>query len=54
MRHWWCMNCDAEVKLGKHGRCECCGSEAVHSVPVNSEANRVDAKLQRSTDQAPA
>jgi rRNA maturation endonuclease Nob1 len=29
MKHWWCMGCETEVRLGKHGQCEVCGSEAV-------------------------
>jgi hypothetical protein len=32
MKHWWCMGCDTEVRLGKHGQCEVCGSEAVDLV----------------------
>ena len=32
MKHWWCMGCETEVKLGKHGQCEVCGSEAVDFV----------------------
>ena len=33
MKHWWCMGCEAEVRLGKHGQCEVCGSEAVDLLP---------------------
>ncbi len=29
MKHWWCMGCETQVKLDKHGQCETCGSEAV-------------------------
>lgn len=31
MKRWWCMGCQAEAKLSKHGRCEICDSEAVDS-----------------------
>jgi rRNA maturation endonuclease Nob1 len=39
MKHWWCMGCQAEVKLSKHGRCEVCESEAVDSIPTRDELN---------------
>jgi hypothetical protein len=29
MKHWWCMGCETQVKLDKHGQCDTCGSEAV-------------------------
>ena len=29
MNHWWCMGCETQVRLDKHGQCETCGSEAV-------------------------
>lgn len=29
MKHWWCMGCETQVRLDKHGQCETCGSEAV-------------------------
>jgi len=37
MKHWWCMECQKEVGLGKHGRCEICESEAVDLLPEDSE-----------------
>lgn len=37
MKRWWCMGCQAEVKLSKHGRCEMCDSEAVDSFKVNED-----------------
>ena len=37
MKRWWCMNCDREIRLGKHGQCEDCGSEAVHMLPHEAE-----------------
>jgi Zn finger protein HypA/HybF involved in hydrogenase expression len=37
MKRWWCMNCDQEVQLGKHGQCEVCGSEAVDMLPMDSD-----------------
>jgi hypothetical protein len=33
MKLWWCANCQAKVRLGKHGRCEECESEAVDLLP---------------------
>ena len=29
MKRWWCMECQVEVELNKHGRCEICESEGV-------------------------
>lgn len=26
---WYCLNCSAVTNLDKHGRCPCCGSDAV-------------------------
>lgn len=40
MKHWWCVECQAEVGLGKHGQCEICGSEAVDSLPTDDELSR--------------
>jgi hypothetical protein len=39
MKHWWCMGCQAEVKLNKHGRCETCESEAVDALPAKDDIN---------------
>ncbi len=30
MKIWLCMDCMTETQLNRHGRCECCDSEAVH------------------------
>jgi hypothetical protein len=38
MKRWWCMGCQAEVKLSKHGRCEICDSEAVDSFKGKNNA----------------
>jgi hypothetical protein len=35
MKLWWCVECQAKVGLGKHGRCEKCESEAVDLLPDN-------------------
>jgi len=35
MKLWWCADCQAKVRLGKHGRCEECQSEAVDLLPDN-------------------
>jgi rRNA maturation endonuclease Nob1 len=40
MKLWWCVECQAKVALGKHGRCETCGSEAVDLLEETSELNR--------------
>ena len=32
MNRWHCMDCRSEVDLDRHGRCGCCGSEAVDSM----------------------
>ena len=39
MKLWWCMECQAKVGLGKHGRCEVCESEAVDLLPEDGELN---------------
>jgi Zn finger protein HypA/HybF involved in hydrogenase expression len=43
MRHWWCMGCQAEVKLDKHGRCETCESEAVDLLYTDEVSGAVSA-----------
>lgn len=40
MRLWWCMGCQGEVKLDKHGRCEICESEAVVLIAPQDEVIR--------------
>jgi hypothetical protein len=40
MKHWWCAECQAEVGLGKHGRCATCDSEAVDLLPNDGELTR--------------
>ena len=40
MKHWWCMECDTEVQLGKHGQCGTCGSQAVDSLPISEDVTR--------------
>jgi|HubBroStandDraft_6_1064221.scaffolds.fasta_scaffold5438764_1 hypothetical protein len=30
MEKWWCVECDTEVGLNKHGMCGVCGSESVY------------------------
>lgn len=39
MKHWWCMGCEIEVRLGKHGQCEVCGSEAVDFVESSEDVS---------------
>ena len=48
MKHWWCMGCETEVMLGKHGQCETCGSEAVDLVGSEDKVSRSSAT--RKTD----
>jgi len=40
MKRWWCMECQVEVGLGKHGQCETCGSEAVDLLPTEDDLSR--------------
>jgi hypothetical protein len=54
MKHWWCMECQAEVGLGKHGQCELCGSEAVDSLPADEELTRSVSVENEQTEPAPA
>jgi rRNA maturation endonuclease Nob1 len=50
MNRWWCMNCDQEVKLGKHGQCEVCGSEAVDMLPTDSDLDRSYATAEEESE----
>jgi len=52
MKHWWCMGCETEVMLGKHGQCETCGSEAVDLVGSDEKVSRSSAT--RKTDSGAA
>jgi len=54
MKHWWCMECQAEVELGRHGQCEMCGSEAVDLLPEDEEINRSVSTENEQSDPAPA
>jgi hypothetical protein len=40
MKLWWCVECQSNVRLGKHGKCETCESEAVDFISENGELNR--------------
>ena len=40
MKHWWCMECQTNVGLNKHGRCEICESEGVDLLPAVADLNR--------------
>lgn len=35
MERFWCIDCRAPVDLNRHGRCECCDSEAVDTMERN-------------------
>ncbi len=37
MKLWWCMECQTEVELNKHGRCGVCNSESVDLVFTENE-----------------
>jgi hypothetical protein len=37
MKRWWCMDCRNPVELNRHGRCECCESEAVDLIDSENE-----------------
>ena len=54
MKHWWCMECQANVGLGKHGRCEICESEAVDLLSTDGELNRPVSMTPMDSDPAPA
>ncbi len=54
MKHWWCMGCQAEVKLSKHGRCEVCDSEAVDMLPAEAESNGSFSMTSEEPETAPA
>jgi hypothetical protein len=50
MKHWWCMECDAEVGLGKHGQCGTCGSEAVDLLLAEGESSLADSHTSQVSD----
>ena len=54
MKHWWCMECDAEVGLGKHGRCAICESEAVDLICTEDKLTRPDSATRQPSDPVPA
>lgn len=54
MKHWWCMECQAEVGLGKHGRCEVCESEAVDLLPEDGELNHTVSMATTTSESRPA
>jgi hypothetical protein len=54
MKHWWCVECQANVGLGKHGRCAICDSEAVDLLPTDNELNRSGSATLKPSEPAPA
>jgi rRNA maturation endonuclease Nob1 len=54
MKLWWCVECQAKVELGKHGRCGMCGSEAVDLLPEDGELNRSASAVPTVSDSASA
>jgi hypothetical protein len=54
MSHWWCMECEAEVGLGKHGRCAICESQAVDLLLNEDELTRPDSATPLDSDPVPA
>jgi hypothetical protein len=54
MKHWWCMECDAEVGLGKHGRCAICESEAVDLICTEDKLTRPDSAAPQPLDSVSA
>ena len=32
MELWWCLDCRTRVELNRHGRCQCCDSDAVDTM----------------------
>jgi hypothetical protein len=51
MKLWWCVECEKEVKLGKHGQCGNCGSEAVDLLPAEDELNGSVSETPKKTEQ---
>jgi hypothetical protein len=51
MKLWWCMECESEVKLGKHGQCGTCGSEAVDLLPAEDEVSGSVSETTEKTEQ---
>jgi hypothetical protein len=39
MKLWYCMECQTQVGLGRHGQCEICESEAVDLISSEVELN---------------
>jgi hypothetical protein len=54
MKHWWCVECQAEVGLGKHGRCEVCESEAVDLLPEDGKLSHPVSATPTDSDSVPA
>jgi hypothetical protein len=54
MKLWWCVECQAKVGLGKHGKCEMCESEAVDLLSENCELNRSPSVTHMDSDSASA
>jgi Zn finger protein HypA/HybF involved in hydrogenase expression len=54
MKLWWCADCQAQVGLGKHGRCEKCESEAVNLLPGHEELKRFESASNIVSDLASA
>ena len=54
MKHWWCMECQAKVGLGRHGRGEVCESEAVDLLPTDDKLNGPVSETSMDSDKTPA
>lgn len=54
MKHWYCAECETEVALGKHGQCECCGSEAVDLLPAEEQVSSPDSEPQTVSNPVPS
>ena len=52
MNYWWCAECQANVKLGKHGRCEVCESEAVDRLSNDHELTQPVSVAETDADRA--
>jgi hypothetical protein len=52
MKLWWCVECQANVELGKHGRCGTCGSEAVDLLPEDCELSHSGSAVAVVSDSA--
>jgi Zn finger protein HypA/HybF involved in hydrogenase expression len=54
IKYWWCMECQVEVGLDKHGRCEVCESEAVDLLFADDDLSRPVSVISTDSNPSPA